>query len=246
VCPPPDTGLQSVVYRLHALVDLDVILLGLAIVDIATVGLLVGTVRATTPKGLRHLYWCAFGAAVAAALPFLGTVVAMAHYAFLELARGKWRPQVLDAHLARHVVCAYIIMLLGASAAVAPGLVTALSARRSSLVTEQRNLEARQLRRWAALCAAPVALQLVWATAWLLTEELRYELYGLLDPDARGGRGNALIEGLVALAAVLATSLAAIAAVALPLRAAARAGLLIQTSPSAFTEPSRFFVTEQP
>jgi hypothetical protein len=231
----------SILYRLHAFADLDVTLLGLAAVDVATVGVVVSAVRASTPKNLRRLCQLAFAAAVAAALPFVGAVVAMGHHAFLELARGEWRSQVFDAHLARHVVCGYIILLLGVGAALAPALAAALSARRSKLVTEHRDLEARRLQRWATLSAAPIALQLAWATVWLLTDELAYELYGLFHPEP--GDERKFVEGLVAMAILLATSLAAIAAVALPFRAAARAS---SATPLAFSEPTRFFTTEQP
>jgi hypothetical protein len=159
VCPPPDTGVHSIIYRLHDFMGYGTTVLGVGAVDVVTVGLLVGCVAAAaTPSRLRVLHKCCIVATLAIVLPFAGSLVTIARRVFLELTRSGWRLQQFDAALAREVVCSLIIFLLGVAVAAAPAIAAALCRRRLSLATEERDLEARQLRKAAAVAGTLVSV----------------------------------------------------------------------------------------
>lgn len=243
VCPPPDTGVQSVLYRLNSFIGLDATLVGVGVVHLVTVGVLVGCAHAdASPSRLRWLRRWALGLAVLAMLPFVGAVAVGARRIFRELVKSgwnewlEWLPRPFSAYT-RDMVCAGIILMLGVAAALAPMLVAALSSCRLSLLAEQRDLEPQRRRRWAAIAAMPVALQLALLT-WMVADSYaaRYALYNLFIERSH----HWLAEGLITLAILVAIPLATLAAIALPLRAASRSRPPAPPPADAFSDPSRF------
>lgn len=239
VCPPPDTGFNSIWYRMHAFVGHDVACLGVGISDLAAIGLLVGCVHAAaSPKKLRYLRNAAVGVAFTASLPFVGAVAVIGHRVLSELTRSGWATELFNPYLARHFVCCFVILVLGACAAASPAVAVALSACRLRLAKEQQDLDLRQLQKWALTGAAPVAAQLLWVTwdvgsgrvGWALACLWVKRSYYTASPLGM------FMAGLI----LLALPAAAIAALVVPVRAATRSMRLRRPPAPSFTDPSRF------
>lgn len=234
MCPPPDEGIYSLVYRMHGFAGLNAAL-GLGVVDVVAVGLLAVCVHAAaTPAHLRNARRVAVGATLAAAAPFVSAVAVVAHEALVALTRAAWAPTAFSPYLVRSLLCSLVLLLVGGAAAAAPATVVALSTCRMHLTADQQDLALPQRRQWATRGGAPVAAQLALAICVLANGPVGYALQPLW---LRRPIGPQLPE--VALATLIFTTLAlaAVAALALPLRAAARPPV---AAPASIPTPARF------
>lgn len=239
VCPPTDTGFNSIWYRMHAFADPDLALLGVGVANLAAMGLLVGCVHAAaSPKKLRYLRNGAMGVAFTASLPFVGAVAVIGHSVLSELTRSGWAVELFNPYLARHVVCCFIILLLGACAAASPAVAVALSACRLRLAKEQQDLDVGQMQKWALTGGAPVAAQLLWVMWDVGSGRVGWAFACLWVK--RSYYSASPLEMFIAGLILLALPTAAIAALVVPVRAATRSVRLRPPPPPSFNDPSRF------
>lgn len=237
VCPPPDEGIYSLVYRMHGFAGLNAAL-GLGVVDVMAIGLLVACVHtAATPAQLRNARWVAVGVTLVAASPFVSAVAVVTHDALVALTRAAWASTAFTPHLVRNVCCGLVLLLVAAAAAASPATVVALSTSRMRLAAHQQDLPLPQRRQWATRGGAPVAAQLALAICVLANGPVGRALQPLW---LRRPIGAQLPE--VALATLIFTTLAlaTVAALALPLRAATRRALPPIAAPSTIPTPARF------
>lgn len=242
MCPPLDTGFYSIASRLHLFVGADVALASVGVSGLAALGLLVSSMHANaSPRKLRYLRNAAVGVAFTAALPFVGAVAVLGHRMLRELTLSGWDSSLFNSHLKRHFVCSLVMLLLGALAAASPGIAAALGNRRMRLAEEQQELDLRQLHRWAAAGAAPVAAQLAWLTWHVAWGPVGQALARLWMPPRSLGYQPSRLEPLIAVLILSALPAAAIAALVVPLRTATRSMRLRRPSTLSFADPSRFF-----
>jgi len=226
-------------------VRLPTALLSVGISDVVTLALLVSCVgAAASPSRLCKVRKAAICLALLAPLPFVGSVLMLAHHVLGELARLIWDPNpirglrvpsgLLVEGLVRHAVCSVVILALGVVAGAGPAVVAAVTTRRLQHAAEQRDLDWQQLRKWAAGAGALLAVQCAWA-AWEISDySLHYAAWLVWNGRAlESWLANDLIAGALLLAA-------AILALVLPLRTANRSLRLARPRAPTFADPSRF------
>jgi hypothetical protein len=210
--------------------------LGLGVVDVVAVGLLAVCVHtAATPAQLRNARRVAVGATLAAASPFVSAVAVVAHETLVALTRAAWASTAFNPYLVRSVFCSLVLLLVGGAAAAAPATVVALSTCR--LAADQQDLALPQRRQWATRGGAPVAAQLALAICILANGPVGYALQPLW---LRRPIAPHLPEVAVATLIFTTLALAAVAALALPLRAATRRARPPIAARTTIPTPARF------
>lgn len=236
MCPPPDTGLYSIAWRLGAFVAQQVGLLGVGVSNVAAIAILVGCVQVgKSPSKLRHARNGAVGLAIAALLPFVGAVAVLNRQLMMTLTRYGWEPSLMQP-LLRHIVCCCVILVLGAIAAASPALAVVLSATRLRLATEPREVDLARWRKWATFAGAPLGLMLLWPT-WEAGSSNVGRAFATLWTQSYA---VSPLEMLVSALVLLALPTAAIAALVVPILAANRPPQPHQTPAAWSTDPSRF------
>ncbi|HEX2875044.1 MAG TPA: hypothetical protein VHP33_27525 [Polyangiaceae bacterium] len=236
MCPPPDTGLYSIAWRLGAFVPQQVGLFGVGVSNVAAIALLVGCVQvAACPSKLRHVRNGAAGLVIVALLPFVGAVAALNYDLLTSLMEYGWYPRLVPPFI-RHIVCCFVLLMLGAFAAASPALAVALSVTRLRGASEQRQLDPTPWRKWVSVGGAPLGLLLLCVTWDLGTGNVGRAAATLWT----GGYTGSLLEMPLAILILSTLLAAAIAAVIVPIRAANHPPQPRQTPAAWSTDPSRF------
>lgn len=236
MCPPPDTGLYSIAWRLGAFVPQEVGLLGVGVSNVAAIAVLVGCVQVgTSPNTLRYARNGAVGLTIAALLPFAGAVAVLNHQLMITLTRYGWEPSLMQP-LLRHIVCCCVILMLGACAAASPALAVALSATRLRGASAQRELDLAPWRKWVAVGGAPLGVLLLCATWDLGSSNVGKAFATLWTRSYTASPLEILVSALI----LLALPAAAVAALIAPIPAAHRPPQPHQTQAHASADPSRF------
>jgi hypothetical protein len=233
LCPPPDTGLYALDYRMQGFLELDEAALAVGAVSLLSAGLLASGLSAA-PSVRRLPLLCRAGGvlAVVSSLPFSSAVVVLLHERLVTLTRSAWSAELFDVSLRRDARYSLVLLALGAFSAAAPAFVALLARRRR--VQGRRGQEAFPLRCWAlagaVLSAAPFVLVAV---------AIAYDSLPEVAPLVWSGQRleRWLLRDLSISAAWLAV--AAVAA-AIPLIAARRSARRAQEPTSELLEPSRF------
>jgi hypothetical protein len=236
VCPPPDTGFYSIAWRLGAFVPQQVGLFGVGVSNVAAIALLVGCVQvAACPGKLRYARNGAVGLAIAALLPFVGAVAVLNHGLLMSLTEYGWYPKLVQPFI-RHVVCCFVLLMLGAFAAASPALAVALSAIRLRGAREHREFDPTPWRKWVAVGGAPLGELWLCATWDVGTSNVGRAAATLWT----GSETGSLLAMPIAAFTLLALLAAAIAAVLVPIRVANRPPQPRETQAPWSADPSRF------
>lgn len=212
----------------------DVTLLGIGVVDLAALALLVGCVHAAaSPARLLWLRNGAWALAGMATVPFVGAVAIVGSHTLVRLTGSGWE---VDSLLLRHMICCVVILVLGMGAAGAPVVTALVANRRMQLALEEQDLEARQLRKWAAGGGALVAVQVAWATWGIFSYPVRRALWRFFETPRDDA---ALMSGFVTIVALLTAAGLAVAMVVIPVRVATRGVRLRKARPQP-VDTSRF------